>query len=1156
MPLATAATGSLLAVLPPEQPRAPAAEPARADAARSYGRIPLSFEANGRRTDGRVKYLARGPGYTLFLTPRESVVSLEHDDGRRAVIRTSLVGAAADPAVEGARRLPGKINSFVGRRSQWRTGIPAYREVRHRSVYPGIDLVHHGRQSRLEYDFVVRPGANPERPRLRITGARRLSVDAAGNLVLDTAAGTLRHLRPVAYQRIGGERRRVAASYVLDGHEVGFRVGRHDPARTLVIDPVLSYSTYLGGDSDSEAVWGVAVDGAGSAYLTGHTGSTDFPTVAGGLSTSSDGNGDAFVTKLSPGGTSLEYSTYLGSENGDEGVEIAVDGDGNAYVIGYTGSGVTVPFPTTEGAYDTSHNGAGDAFLAKLAPDGASLVFSTFYGGNDDDFALGLALDPAGAVYVAGQTSSTTLTTTGSAIQPGPTDGGDAFFAHFSADGSSLLYATYYGGANFDGAADVAVDRKDATGNAVIVGTTWSDDFPTQSAYDGTLNGTGDAFLLVLDPQASGAASRLYSTYHGGAGYDTGEALAVRSGENTVPPTYTDAYISGSTNGSSFSQIAGPGGNDDVYVTRMQLDGSAPFYSGYIGGTAGEQVSDLALDGQSNPYLTGTTSSTDFPTRNALFSDPESGSANAFVTKITGTYGLLVYSTFLGDAGGSSGSAIAAEPGGAVYVGGKAATGFPVLNPLKSSPSGGADGFVAKLAPRTATITSGPSGPTGETDAVFTFSVAETTSYSFRCRLTGESDFTNCTSPKSYPGLADGAYVFEVKARDDAGTEAPAVSRSFTVDTAPPTAPLLTAPADGASVPLTRPTLEWSAATDALTPVSGYELHVDGAKAADVAAGACTSGTCSAQVPSELANGPHTWFVRARDAAGNAGDSAARSFTVVAPPAAALTIAPNPALVDRPVTFDGSASRNADGGPVARYEWDLDGDGTFETDTGATPTASRSYSAPGTVPVQLRVTDGIGLTATAAGELRVNQVTTTGQFGVSINGGAQYTRTPSVTVTAVFPASITGLLFSNDGGFFAPSQFAPQRETRWRLDSSGPERLPKIVYVRFLTGPIVSETHTDDIILDETPPRVTQAAVAPSAGAAAASAAAVRRWRVRVRATDSNSGVARVQVTANKRRPGRLLAYKRTLTVRSAKRPSWVRARDRAGNFSRWRKAR
>jgi hypothetical protein len=1127
----------------------------------AYGKLPLSFEANGGRTDRAVEYLARGPGYGLFLTRHASVLSLTGKDRQRAVVRTRFVGANRDPLVAGSRPLPGKVNSLVGDRSKWRTGIDTYRQVRYRSLYPGIDLVYYGNQREVEYDFVLRPGADPQLPRLGIDGARKLSLDGGGDLLIKTSAGMLRHVRPVAYQQVGGKRRPVQASYEVRGNEVGFRVGRYDPTRVLVIDPVLTYSTYLGGDTGSEAAWAIAVDSAGSAYVTGYTTATDFPRVGG--TQELVGEDDAFVTKFVPSGASLVYSTFLGGDSSDNGAGIAVDSEGNAYVTGYTASNSGNAFPTTDGAYDTTGAGGGDAFVAELNAAGDDLIFSTFYGGTDEEQATGIALDPSGGVYAVGQTISTDLPTL-NPMQGSLGGVTDTYFARFAADGSDITYSTYIGGTLDDSGGTVAVDTKDATGNAVIAGTTTSTDFPASGGNDTSLGGSFDAFFIVIDPQVtSGAASRLYSTYYGGTGADSGNDVAVLSGSGGATPSPSYAYIGGWTTSADLPNkgLTSLSGTKDGFVTRIPVAGGAPDFSSYVGGSSNhDEVHALALDPKGNPIVAGVTASTDFPESGGLAGydfNPQAGSSDAFVTKLHNAYGSLIYSTYLGDAGNAYPSAIAVDSAGAAYVAGSAGPGFPLQGAFQAASSGGQDGFVSKISMRPATIDSGPSGPTASTTAAFTFHTPEP-GYTYRCRLTGSSTFSFCTAPRTYSDLADGTYLFEVEAVDNGSMNAPAATRSFTVDTRPPEPFALLSPGDEGLIYHGNPRFEWQPASDAATDITGYDVLVDGAIKATRKASTCEPERCSWQLDTgSLHDGRHTWSVRAHDAAGNARDSSTFAFTVEEHPVAALTIAPNPALIGRQITFDGSAS--ADGsGPITRYEWDLDGDGQFERDTGVTPTTTGTYPKAGAFPVTLRVTDGAGLTATAAGTVQVNSASGTAvQFGVTVNKAAKYTNDPDVKLSVVFPPLTSSILVSNDGGFGAPKSFLPVQELDWTLDSTGPERLPKTVYVRFLPSLIPGLTFTDDIILDETAPKVSSASVsaaAASAGLAHAAKAKAKKWKLKVKATDSNSGVDKVQVTANKRKPGKLLKYRKKLTVKSAKRPKFVRARDRAGNYSKWRR--
>ena len=320
-----------------------------------YGNLPLSFEANHGQSDSKVKFLSRGSGYSLFLTSNEAVLVLsqsEADENRKAsrvartavrakhrksaVVRMTLVEANPQSQAAGHDALPGKSNYFIGNDpAKWRTNIPTYAKVRYEGVYPGVDLVYYGNQGQLEYDFVVAPGADPRLVTLAFEGAREVHIDARGELVLGVEGGEVRQHKPVVYQEVAGVKQEVAGRYVMKGtRQVGFRVAAYDPSRPLIIDPVLVYSTYLGG-SDEDVGFGIAVDAAGNAYVTGETSSTDFPTTAGAAQTTYAGGSDAFVTKLDATGSGLVYSTYLGGSDGDIGLAIAVDGAGSAYVTGY-----------------------------------------------------------------------------------------------------------------------------------------------------------------------------------------------------------------------------------------------------------------------------------------------------------------------------------------------------------------------------------------------------------------------------------------------------------------------------------------------------------------------------------------------------------------------------------------------------------------------------------------------------------------------------------------------------------------------------------------------------------------------------------------------------------------------------------------------------
>jgi uncharacterized repeat protein (TIGR01451 family) len=387
--------------------------------ANNYGRLPLSFEVNRGQTDRRVKFLARGQGYGLFLTSTGAVLSLSKvskvaDGGNNvspysssetaqthAVLSLSLQGANHKPRVRGVDQLPGKANYFAGRdQSKWRIGVPTFARVQYQGVYPGIDLVYYGNQLQLEYDFVVSPGADPRKINLTFSGNETIKVDQQGDLVLSTKAGDVIQRRPIAYQNVNGERSEVAANYRVEGERISFELGAYDKTKALIIDPVLSYSTYLGGVGSDQGR-GIKVDAQGNAFLTGSTSSIDFP-LAGPMK-SYGGNTDAFVVKLNPAGTALIYSTYLGGLGFEVGNAIAIDSQGNAFVTGNTGSG---NFPVTPGAFQNSIDRSLDGFVSKLNATGSALIYSTYLGGDNIDFFLDIAAGTDGRAHVVGRTES------------------------------------------------------------------------------------------------------------------------------------------------------------------------------------------------------------------------------------------------------------------------------------------------------------------------------------------------------------------------------------------------------------------------------------------------------------------------------------------------------------------------------------------------------------------------------------------------------------------------------------------------------------------------------------------------------------------------------------------------------------------------------
>lgn len=703
----------------------------------SYGALPLSFELNRGQTNGAVKFLARAGGNLVFLTPTESVLALESSapsgSGKgntgelpgadkndpqpakpsRAIVRMKLEGANPAPTVEGLDELMSRSNYFGGPdATQWRTNIPNYARVRYAQVYPGIDMVYHGSGRQLEYDFVVAPGADPSVVRLALTGIQGFDISAMGDLVLHTTQGDIVQSKPIAYQERNGTRQEVSASYITNGASgIAFQLGDYDRSRPLIIDPVLVYSTYLGGSGFDQG-YAIAVDALGSVYVTGKTAAADFPTTSGAFQTTFGGGDALFIAKLNPAGTALVYSTFI---NGASGNGIAVDPAGNAYV---TGEASTLNFPTTPGAFHTEPWGF-DTFVTKLNASGSALVYSARFGGNFDDFGRSIALDAAGNAYITGWTvcrAPTCTFPTVNAFQPNYGGGNnDAFVTKINSSGSALVYSTYLGGGQIINATEdwgegIAVD---SAGSAYVTGYTYSPDFPvTPGAFDTSRAGL-DAFVTKFTPNGN---LLVYSTFLGAAGREQGQSIAVDATGN--------AYVTGLTESSDNPYTAGydgfpvtPGafqttGSFDAFVTKFNPQGSALVYSTYLGGAADvDRGWAIAVDSAGSAYVAGDTKSTNFPTANPIRGAYGGGLGDAFVTKLNAAGSALVYSTFLGGSLEDEGRGIALNGSGAAFVtGATSSDNFPTANAVQGSNGGGLehhdDAFVVKIGAAQATTLS------------------------------------------------------------------------------------------------------------------------------------------------------------------------------------------------------------------------------------------------------------------------------------------------------------------------------------------------------------------------------------------------------------------------------------------------------------------
>jgi hypothetical protein len=684
----------------------------------AYSRLPLVFEANHGQIASPVQFLARGQGYTLWLTPTEAMLAFArhgHSSASPAateqlaapVVRMTLLGAHPAPQVMGKEVLPGKVHYVRGRDpTHWRTHVPTYAKVHYRAVYPGIDLVYYGNHGQLEFDFVVAPGADPTRISLGFRGADRVDVDPQGDLLLRIGGDELRLHQPRIYQDADSGTQVIPGRYVVlpppsdmgqrEGmHHVGIDVDTYDPSQPLIIDPVLGYATYLGGGAD-DAGRGIAVDATGAAYIVGETMSDDFPITPGVVQSQLRGASDIFVAKLAPDGTALVYATYLGGAAEDFGRGIAVDATGAAYVTGETAS---ADFPTTPGAVQPALGGFVDAFVAKLAPDGAALIYATFLGGGDFDGGRAVVVDAAGAAYVTGDASADFPVTPG-AVQPTLHGFRDAFVTKLAPAGTALVYSTYLGGSSAEIGNGIAVD---AAGAAYLTGETASPDFPTTpGVVQPSFGGDEDAFVAKLTPDGT---ALVYATYLGGSSFDIGQGIAV-DGTGAAYVTGTTGSFGGPNNFPTTPGAVQPtfGGLQDAFVAKLTPDGTTLVYATYLGGSQFDGGQGIAVDAAGAAYVMGATSSSEFPTTPDAIQPTLSGDVDSFITTLTPSGVGLAFSTYLGGSGsdlgmGISGQIIAVDAAGAVYVTwGTDSSDFPTTaGVVQPKLGGGTDAFLAKI---------------------------------------------------------------------------------------------------------------------------------------------------------------------------------------------------------------------------------------------------------------------------------------------------------------------------------------------------------------------------------------------------------------------------------------------------------------------------
>jgi len=747
---------------------------ANAEAVHAQDRkIGLSFEPNVGQTNAKVKFLSRGSGYTLFLTSEEAVLSLQKNPAAHAVpadpatallpvtdpkplathvLRMRLLDSNREAALHGLYELPARTNYFRGNNPRnWQTNITNFAKVESDEVFPGIDLIYYGNQGQLEYDFVLKSGADPRSIALQFSGAQSVHVDpASGDLVMRVGSDDLRFHKPVAYQfeenassndsSATPQRTLVAANYRVDaGNRVSFHLAPYDHSRALVIDPTLSYATYLGGSSNDYAT-SIAIDSSGSPYISGYTTSANFPVSSGALQSTcvaACATPDAFITKLDPTGSSIVYSTFLGGSRTDYANGIAIDPSGNAFLVGQT---LSPDFPVTAGAFQTACGGTdcsgGDTFVAELDSTGSSLIYSTFLGGSGPDQGNAIALDASNNAFITGWTQSTNFPVTAGVFQGTCTctTRPDAIVTEVNPTGTGLVYSSYLGGsASPDVGYAIVVDPSD---NAYVAGYTQSVDFPlTTGVFQTTLGSSTAGFVTKVNPTGS---ALVYSTYLGGSNnlLTTCEACITSiaiDGEG-------NAYVAGLTAEDNFPTTPGAfqrtfmstTKGHDAFITELNTDATALVFSTYLGGEGDDGATGIAVDGSGNVWLKGNTKSTAFPVTLGAFQTKSGGDFDHYVAEFNPGGTTLLYSSYIGGSSVEFGGATkmlaidSQNPPNIYLTGYTTSTNYPTTpGAFKTTSSGANDTVVAKFVP-SANIGFSPAAVSFGTQLVRTTSPVQT----------------------------------------------------------------------------------------------------------------------------------------------------------------------------------------------------------------------------------------------------------------------------------------------------------------------------------------------------------------------------------------------------------------------------------------------
>jgi sugar lactone lactonase YvrE len=676
---------------------------------KNYGDIPAAFEENHGQWGGLPSFLYRTKNLDLFVTKSGAMLDLRDGD-KRAAVKLELLGTPGLGNPVGELIQPGQASYIRGNDpAKWVSGVKRYQRVRVNNVRDGVDLLFYPSTNRFEYDLVVKPGTRVEDVRMQFAGADKISLTKDGDLRIETAAGELIQHKPRIWQPTAKGRVEIAGRYrISKGGDIAVSVGRYDRNLDLVIDPVVSYATYLGGNQTDSAS-AIAVDSAGDAYITGQTYSANFPTTVGAYSVAEKASSqDVFVTKLNPQGTALVYSTYIGGSSYDTGTAIAVDSNGNAYV---TGSTQSVDFPVTAGVLQAVRKSSSstNVFVSKLNSSGTALAYSTYLGGSYIQTGTGIQVDSSGNAYVTGFTSSTDFPATTGSYKTSLPGSQSAFIAKINPAATQLVWATYLGGSNSDSAAAITLD---SSNNVYVAGQTQSTNFPattgafqTAPASSVTQNG------FVAEVSADGTAL-LAATYLGGNAntysyYQSATlvyAIALDSSNNAyvTGSTYTPSFPT--TSGAFSTMISTQNYNSHAFVSKFNPALTSLGYSSFLAGSGTDGGYAITVDGAGRAYVAGYTSSVDFPlTPGAVMTRKNPGGTSAFVTQVAATGSTLGYSTLFGGTGAEYAYGVAVDGNQGLYIAGSTTSldlpstsgAFQTTNGGSSSNSG--DAYAAKI---------------------------------------------------------------------------------------------------------------------------------------------------------------------------------------------------------------------------------------------------------------------------------------------------------------------------------------------------------------------------------------------------------------------------------------------------------------------------